>query len=241
MSDAIWARLAAPFPTESVHWRVGRSVGQGRAMVLAYLQARDVMDRLDTVVGPANWQCKYPIAGDKTICELSVRVEGEWITKSDGAGDTKVEGEKGAISDALKRAAVLFGIGRYLYRMGNTYADMEGKSIAKHAYKELRDQLRDQAWEINPVTGDRMDVNGNNLMSKDDVIQLTEACEMQLTQLQSTCDVDHFDAFMVIRDMLHDTPYQGLRTDQFSILPKTLGIELSAKVSSWKPRDAEDF
>lgn len=241
MSDAIWARLAAPFPPEAIHWRVGRTVGGERAMVLAYLQSRDVMDRLDAVVGPANWQCKYPIAADKTICELSVRVDGEWITKSDGAGDTKVEGEKGAISDALKRAAVLFGVGRYLYRLGSTYADMDGKKIAKSAYKELRDQLREQAWEINPVTGDRMDVNGNSLMSREDVIQLTDACEMQLDAIKDTCDVDHFDAFMVVRDMLHDTPYQGLRTDQFSILPKTLGIELSAKVSQWNPRDTEDF
>ncbi len=49
------------------------------------------------------------------ICYLSIRCDGEWVTKSDGAGDTNIEAEKGGISDALKRAAQKFGIGRYLY------------------------------------------------------------------------------------------------------------------------------
>ena len=49
------------------------------------------------------------------ICELSINIDGTWITKSDGADDSNIEGAKGGISDALKRAAVLFGIGRYLY------------------------------------------------------------------------------------------------------------------------------
>ena len=61
------------------------------------------------------------------------------IVKSDGAGDTDIEGEKGAISDALKRSAVLLGIGAYLYNDAcewSTYkwATPEGydKIIAKH-------------------------------------------------------------------------------------------------------------
>ena len=49
------------------------------------------------------------------ICSLSCKVGDNWITKADGAGDTDIEGEKGGISDALKRAAVVWGIGRYLY------------------------------------------------------------------------------------------------------------------------------
>ena len=221
-------------------------------MVLCYIQARDVMDRLDQVVGPANWQSRYPIAGDKTICELSIRVDGEWITKSDGAGDTQVEADKGAISDALKRAAVLFGIGRYLYRLGNTYADVDGRKIAKHEYKRLRGLLMDQAWETNPVTGDRLDVNGQPLMSKDDVEQLCNACDAHLDYMRMQGEkgeipqfvagaLEGFDSFMVVRDILHGTAYQGLGTDQFSILPKTLGIELSNRVSEWLPKDATDF
>ena len=105
--------LKRPFPEGKIRWRKG-----GGGAELAYITARDVMDRLDDVVGVANWQTKYSWIGDRMICELSVRIDGEWITKSDGADDSNIEGAKGGISDALKRAAVLFGVGRYLYYKG---------------------------------------------------------------------------------------------------------------------------
>jgi hypothetical protein len=60
-----------------------------------------------------------------------------WVRKSDGAGETQVEGEKGAISDALKRAAVKWGIGRYLYDLDSpwvpceTYQGNDGKARFK--------------------------------------------------------------------------------------------------------------
>ena len=84
-------------------------------MQLAYIDARDVANRLDEVVGIENWQDRYEEVSGRLMCYLSIRVEGEWITKADGAGDTNIEGEKGGISDALKRAAQKFGVGRYLY------------------------------------------------------------------------------------------------------------------------------
>jgi len=102
--------LKRPFPESKIRWRKG-----GGGAELSYITARDVMDRLDATVGVANWQTSYRWIGDRMICKLSVRIDGEWITKSDGADDSNIEGAKGGISDALKRAAVLFGIGRYLY------------------------------------------------------------------------------------------------------------------------------
>ena len=38
-----------------------------------------------------------------------------WVTKSDGAEDSTIEAVKGAYSDSFKRAAVKWGIARYLY------------------------------------------------------------------------------------------------------------------------------
>jgi len=115
----IWELLARPFAPGQVRWRIGRKSKKGdKAMPLAYIDARDVMDRLDGVMGPADWQTSYTeTTRGRVICSLSLNINGEWITKSDGAGDTQVEGEKGAISDAFKRAAVHWGIGRYLYGM----------------------------------------------------------------------------------------------------------------------------
>lgn len=122
--------LSEPFPPEDIHWRVqGKPFernGKHSAMALAYLDARDVMDRLDAVCGPAGWQSHFEeTAKGRIICRLSIRIGDEWVTKSDGAGDTDVEGEKGALSDALKRAAVSWGIGRYLYRLTSPWVACE--------------------------------------------------------------------------------------------------------------------
>lgn len=115
----IWEKLAEPTPREEIKWREGP---KGR--MLAYVDARWVMDRLDTVCGPANWQARYDWSDGKRICcSIGIRLfdpehgTDEWIWKANGAGETDIEGEKGAFSDAFKRAAVLFGIARDLYHL----------------------------------------------------------------------------------------------------------------------------
>lgn len=130
----IFEQLAAPFA--SIHWRAQTvSNKEGRppsAMALCYMDARDVMDRLDEVVGPDCWQDAYTeTAKGRVIASISIKIDGEWVTKSDGAGDTDVEGEKGGMSDAFKRAAVKWGIGRYLYNMPKVWAECELDSRGK--------------------------------------------------------------------------------------------------------------
>jgi hypothetical protein len=90
------------------------------AIVVPYVQARAIMQRLDAVCGAANWQCRYDETSRGFLGALSIRPDPEdapheWITKSDGADLTDIEPTKGGISGALKRAGVLWGIGRYLY------------------------------------------------------------------------------------------------------------------------------
>lgn len=118
--------LFAEFPRDAISWRAQSLTAAGdKAMALAYIDARDVMDRLDQIVGPDNWQDRYEFHGARTVCYLSIRVGDEWLTKADGAGDSDIEGEKGAISDALKRAAVKWGIGRYLYALESPWVPCE--------------------------------------------------------------------------------------------------------------------
>ena len=108
--------LKAPFPADKIKWRAGATNQEKtKAMALAYIDARDVMDRLDDVVGYQNWQSKYVESNGTMICSIGIRIDGDWVWKADGAGQTDFEGEKGSISGALKRAAVAWGIGRYLY------------------------------------------------------------------------------------------------------------------------------
>lgn len=101
--------LREPFPKEQVHWRQGPGNKE-----LAYIKAPDVMNRLDNVCG-VNWQDRYPRDG---YCEIGIYNGSEWIWRGNGAGETKIEGEKGKYSDAFKRAAVKWGVGRYLYYLG---------------------------------------------------------------------------------------------------------------------------
>ena len=133
--------LAAPFPREEVHWRI-QSAGKGQrgpwARILCYIDARNAYDRLDAVVGPENWaNTIQETSSGRLIQAVSVRLPGtdESVTKSDGAGDTAVEREKGAISDAFKRACVLFGIGRYLYGAGDTWAVIGGTAADETPYR----------------------------------------------------------------------------------------------------------
>lgn len=122
--------LAAPFPAEEISWRLSHTTernGQLIGMALAYYDARVLYDRLDEVCGPANWQIRYPHANGKTCAEIGIRIDGEWVWKANGAGDTQVEAEKGAFSDAAKRAGVPWGIGRYLYEMKNVWVECEKK------------------------------------------------------------------------------------------------------------------
>lgn len=129
-----FAKLNAPFDPRKVSWRVGSTTqDKKRGMALAYIDARDVMERLDEVCGPAGWQCEYPHAdGKKTVCSIGIKIDDEWIWKADGAGDSDVEAEKGALSDAFKRAAVRWGVGRYLYDVDTPWVELvpAGRSFA---------------------------------------------------------------------------------------------------------------
>jgi hypothetical protein len=123
--------LKEPFPADQIHWRVGATTkDKKKGMALAYLDARDVMDRLDAVVGPQNWSDTYCEVNGVTVCTISIRLDWEYgpgVSKSDGAGATDVEGEKGALSDAFKRCAVKFGVGRYLYRLPSKWAELNDR------------------------------------------------------------------------------------------------------------------
>lgn len=124
----IFAALAAPFPEKDLDWRViqGGVKGNGEpwAIVAAYVDARAVMDRLDLVVRPENWQDDYLHIGTKgVLAKLGIRIGDDWIWKQDGAEETDIEAFKGGLSKALVRAAVKWQIGRYLYNLPTMYAD----------------------------------------------------------------------------------------------------------------------
>ena len=131
------AALTAPFPADRVSWKPQAvSRDKKRALAVAYIDARDVAQRLDDVVGPLNWQVDHKQVGDQIVTGLAIRdpETGAFICKWDtgfvgGADseseDTQMKARKGTISDGLKRAAVLWGIGRYLYRLPKVWVDFD--------------------------------------------------------------------------------------------------------------------
>lgn len=126
---ALTAALAAPFAATEIKFKP-QSVKGNRALALAYIDARLVEDRLDDVLGVENWQDEYETLQDgSVICRLRLKLGDQWITKMDvGSPSEQPDGGdrlKAAFSDALKRAAVKFGIGRYLYRLPATWADYD--------------------------------------------------------------------------------------------------------------------
>ncbi len=126
MTDAQKAQLEYPFPVEDIEFRVLRTnKAKTEGYIAAYVDSRAIQRRLDKVVGWENWQNFFEVTqsspnGEPTfVCKLSIysTEKGEWLTKSNGAGTTDIEPIKGGLSSAFKRAASMWGIGRYLYDM----------------------------------------------------------------------------------------------------------------------------
>ena len=128
-----------PFPASDVSWRL-QYVNEQRMQGIAvpYLDARAVADRLDEVVGQNRWKDSFTswhesVLGKKTkssqLCTISIYDDelGQWIDKTDGAEDSDIEAVKGGLSDAFKRAAVKWNIGRYLYSFNTVWVAAEAR------------------------------------------------------------------------------------------------------------------
>ncbi|WP_018234277.1 hypothetical protein [Thioalkalivibrio thiocyanodenitrificans] len=110
--------LAAPFPASAVKWKLlDHCDGKGHAV--RCVDALQIMDRLDDVLGPCGWRDRYelllgqdrhPIA---IQCFLGIRVESEWREKAAIAPLEDIRNIKHAEAEAFKRAALKYGIFRY--------------------------------------------------------------------------------------------------------------------------------
>ena len=150
MNEEQAKKLEYPFTADEIEWRVCRTTkDKTKGQVAAYVDSRAIQERLDDVLGRENWQnrlCTVPgkdNGGTTHICEISIFYtdRGEWITKSDGAGCTEFEPIKGGLSSAFKRAASMWGIGRYLYNLTGIWIPInEGKYIPNEQLPDLAKQ-----------------------------------------------------------------------------------------------------
>jgi hypothetical protein len=127
-------KLQEPFEAKDIKWKIQSYIpAKNKALLVCYVDARDVMQKLDSDVGLGNWKTirtqirsgdpkhKYVIQTEIQIC-----VDNTWLTgyTDVGMGDDP----KTAYSDSLKRAAVHLGIGRHLYDGEVVWADTYAKA-----------------------------------------------------------------------------------------------------------------
>lgn len=126
-------RLADPFPAGDIEWRVMRALPWGqnvRCLVYPYVTARAIHQRLDDMLGPQNW-CNTPqrvseVKPGVLSTEIGISIHigsGQWVTKYNVSEATDIEPAKGAFSGAEKRAGEEWGIGRYLWFLGELDAE----------------------------------------------------------------------------------------------------------------------
>ena len=81
--------LGAPFDETEVKFKP-QAVKGNRALALAYVDVRAIMDRLDNVLGVENWQDHYQLLPDNSVmCRLRLRIGDRWITKTDVGGPSE--------------------------------------------------------------------------------------------------------------------------------------------------------
>ena len=154
--NEIIKRLHEPFGAKEIEWKIQVTTqDKKRGMAVAYMNARAVQKRLDEVVGAFSWKNVYSLWHDNSqICGISIFNEdrSEWITKFDGAENSDIEPIKGGLSDSFKRAATVWGIGRYLYDIEGVWVEIEpkGKSFAikQNQYSKLESEYNNAVNRI---------------------------------------------------------------------------------------------
>ncbi len=146
-------------------WKIQSKSKDGKkATIVAYIDARDVMKLLDEVVGPENWQDEYQALDPQCSsvkCRLMLKVSPgaglpeEWVAKEDIGTASEYEGEKGAFSDAFKRAAVKWGIGRFLY-------DLEILTVPLDTYGNLMDEYGKRIYDLTAYVHERQKAKAEN-------------------------------------------------------------------------------
>lgn len=164
-------RLKAEMPYK---WRI-QSQTDYNARCVAYVDSRLVQDRLDEVVGPENWQCDYKVINNNMYAGVAIRnpETQEWIWKWDCGTESNTEKEKGEASDAFKRAAVKWGVGRFLYSM-----PLQQVKIKKHTNNKIYpcDDSGNILWDGDALTEYiNKRINGNSTPNPEKYEKPTEA------------------------------------------------------------------
>ena len=206
IAEALLKQLKNPFDPKFVKWRVGATNGdKSKGIALAYIDSREVMKRLDAVCGAENWRDRMIPMDGGFICEIDIKIEGEWVTRSNAAGFTNIDPIKGGASDAFKRAASAWGIGRYLYYLPNIWVAVvpAGKSYSLGELPELPEWAlpgKVEDWET--VAEFEADLSAS---ADSDLVDMIVSNVDQLREIKTTAELE------VFIDGLDPETHQGLK------------------------------
>lgn len=137
-------KLAKPIPYS---WRVqSRNKDKTKAFCSAYIDARDVMRVLDE---HCTWEVQYQEIAGFIFCGIGITIDGEQLWRWDCGARVEDNPQdqmydqagKSAASDAFKRAAVMWGVGRFLY-------DMDMVTLPCDQYGNPVDQSGNRIWDL---------------------------------------------------------------------------------------------
>ena len=162
MTQDLINKLSAPFPFEAVEAKIqvngtDKNTGAATGMVVFYVDSRTIQNRLDEVLGHFNWKNQYLTwQNNAQLCGIAIYNEerNEWIPKYDGAECSNIEPIKGGLSDSFKRAACVWGIGRYLYEIEGVWVYTEQRGKGTYVKKDQQSKLK-EAYEaaVNKIFG----------------------------------------------------------------------------------------
>lgn len=184
-----FSKLSEPFAAKEIEWRIGRSGkkqnGDIWAVAVPYITNRAIMQRLDDVAGPAYWKNEFrdwQSAG--VLCGISIFTGDEWVTKWDGAGNTEIEPVKGGLSHSMKRAAVQWGIGRYLYDLDEAFVET---SLSKNNQCQIYAKSRDGVfyWREPQLPAWALPTGKPRQIEPGEIFLATEEQMQRLQQLRS--------------------------------------------------------
>ncbi|MBN1442849.1 MAG: hypothetical protein JXA90_09070 [Planctomycetes bacterium] len=133
-SQALYQALAAPFPEEAIERTNGRQTGRGYDTT--GIKYQYVVNRLNEVLGLGGYRAQREITvkqtatskgrpGYEAICDITLQL-GEWVdgtftvfaeALADGGhfSVSEADARKGAYTNAFKKAAAFFGVGKQAY------------------------------------------------------------------------------------------------------------------------------
>jgi len=120
-----WQNELKPF---DVYVTVQKRRNEEDTLVKRFKEIVSLSKSSDTKINPhISGEEQYSYLKSAVICGISIWDDEKqiWVTKWDGSDLTDFEPVKGGISGSMKRAAVQWGIGRYLYNLPDIWVDLE--------------------------------------------------------------------------------------------------------------------